>query len=202
MAKAKNTEEYVANAAEFAQPILRHLRSIILDTLPELDEQIKWQYPCFLYKGKILCHFASFKAHCSLGFWLAPIMTDPYDVMERRGENSGMGQFGKITSLQDLPSETILREYILEAAALIDAGKTVPKNPSKKPKYTMPIEFKLALDKNPDAFECFKTLSNSHQNEYLEYVIEAKREKTKLRRIEKSIGLLLGRKNLNAKYSK
>ncbi len=202
MAKAKNTEEYIANAAEFAQPILRHLRSILLDTLPELEEQIKWQYPCFLYKGKILCHIASFKAHCSFSFWLAPIMKDSYGVMEGRGENSAMGQFGKITSLNDLPKDAILREYTLEAAALIDAGKTVPKKTTKKPLDTMTEAFKQALEQNPKANESFKALSISHQNEYLEYISDAKKEETKLRRIEKSIDLLLDGSNLNAKYSK
>lgn len=202
MVKAENTEEYIANAAEFAQPILRHIRQTVLNTVPGIEEQIKWLFPCFMYKGKILCHMAAFKAHCSFGFWLAPIMDDPYSVMEARGENSAMGQFGKIGSLDDLPTVEILKAYLLEAAQLIDQGKTLPKNPKPKKTFSMPPSFKKALEAEPKALNIYQGLSSSHQHEYLEYICEAKQEATQVRRIVKSINLLLEGNSLNAKYSK
>ncbi|MHB1277071.1 MAG: DUF1801 domain-containing protein [Bacteroidia bacterium] len=130
--KPTDVDSYIAQSAEFARPILSHLRALVHATVPNIQEAIKWQFPCFMYKGKILCHMAGFKAHCSFGFWLAPLMKDSYGILEGRGENSAMGQFGRITNLKDLPADSILKAYLLEAAVLIDAGKTLPKKTGDK----------------------------------------------------------------------
>lgn len=200
--KPTDVDSYIAQSAEFARPILSHLRELVHATVPNIEEAIKWQFPCFIYKGKILCHMAGFKAHCSFGFWLAPLMKDSHGVLEGRGENSAMGQLGKITGLKDLPSDAILKTYLFEAAALIDAGKTLPKKTGQKKQYSMPGAFKSALEKNPKALNAYQKMSPSHQQEYLEYISEAKQEATVQRRIEKTIGLLLKDKELNAEYSR
>ncbi|MGH9391961.1 MAG: DUF1801 domain-containing protein, partial [Vicinamibacteria bacterium] len=61
-------DAYIENSADFAKPILRHLRKIVHDACPDVEETMKWRVPHFLYKG-ILCRMASFKSHCSFGFW-------------------------------------------------------------------------------------------------------------------------------------
>lgn len=193
--KATDVDAYIAQSAEFAKPILNHLRELVTATVPNIEEAIKWQFPCFMYKGKILCHMAGFKAHCVFGFWLAPLMKDMHGIMEGRGENTAMGQLGKITGLKDLPDDAILKSYLLEAAALIDQGKTLPKKTGPKKQYTMPESFKTALEKNPPALNTYHNMSPSQQLEYLEYICEAKQEATVLRRIEKSLNLILSRKD-------
>ncbi len=198
--KPTDVDSYIARSAEFARPILSHLRELVHATVPNIQEEIKWQFPCFMYKGKILCHMAGFKAHCAFGFWLAPLMKDTQGILEGRGENSAMGQLGKISGLKDLPSDAILKTYLFEAAALIDAGKTLPKKTGQKKKYTMPEAFKSALEKNPKALNAYQKMSPSHQQEYLEYICEAKQEATVLRRIDKSIRHILEEKGLNDAY--
>lgn len=203
MAKARNTEEYIEQAETFAQPVLLHLQRLVHDTVPNVEEQIKWLFPCFIYKGKILCHMAAFKAHCAFGFWLAPLMQDHADILEKRGEGSAMGQLGRITGVKDLPDDATLKAYLLEAAALIDAGKTLPKKEAAPKKaVAMHPAFLEALEKHPKAMEAYQNMSASHQREYLLYIDEAKREETKIRRIEKSIGLLEDGLDLNAPYKK
>ena len=66
--KDPRIDKYIAGSAEFAQPILSHLRKLIHTGCPEVEETLKWGMPSFLYKG-ILCGVAAFKAHCSFGFW-------------------------------------------------------------------------------------------------------------------------------------
>lgn len=198
--KTSDFDSYIEQSAPFAQAILSHLRTLVHQSIPGIEEEIKWQFPCFIYKKKILCNMAAFKEHCAFGFWLAPLMDDPYQVMENRGETSAMGQFGKIGSLTDLPPDSVLKEYLLEAATLVDQGKTLPKKTSAKKQYTMPESFKSALEKTPQALARFQRLSPSHQWEYLEYICEAKKEETRIRRVEKSIGKLLEGKDLNAQY--
>lgn len=45
--------EYIRQRAPFARPILRHLRKVIHEDAPGLEESIKWGMPNFLYHGKI-----------------------------------------------------------------------------------------------------------------------------------------------------
>ena len=201
MNKPKNTEEYIEASAEFARPILRHIRDLVHATVPGIEEQIKWQFPCFMYKGKILCHMAAFKSHCAFGFWLAPLMKDPAGVLEKRGDSSAMGQLGRITSLESLPDAAILKAYIIEAAALIDAGKTLPKKEAKdKPEIQIDPLFQAKLQEHPKLWEAFSNLRASHQYEYIHYINEAKREETKVRRIEKSLEMISKGLDLNSAY--
>ena len=108
-------DAYIAKSAEFARPILEHLRAAVHGVCPEVEETLKWSMPFFSYKGAPMCMRASFKQHCSFGFWLSREVTDGSD-------EDGMGQFGKLTSLKDLPSRKQLTTYISKAMALCEAG--------------------------------------------------------------------------------
>jgi hypothetical protein len=108
--------EFVKAAAPFARPILRHLRKVIHDGAPALEESIKWGMPAFLHKGKIVCGLGSFKAHCALWFWNGEAV-----VGGKTG--AAMGNFGRITSLKDLPSAAKIRGYVRKGVDLIDRGR-------------------------------------------------------------------------------
>jgi hypothetical protein len=65
---------------------------------------------------------AAFKQHCSFGFWKASLIFDSDPDEER----DGMGHFGRITAVSDLPPERVLLGYVKKAAALNDAGIKLP----------------------------------------------------------------------------
>src|ERR1700751_5478994 len=96
-------DAYIERSAEFARPILEHLRELFHKGCPEVEEAIKWSMPFFMYKGQLMANMAAFKAHCSLGF-LGPAMRE---VLKKDGLDGadGLGSLGKITSLKDLPSD-------------------------------------------------------------------------------------------------
>lgn len=56
----KRIDDYIEKSAEFARPILTHLRKIVHETNPDVEEKIKWGFAAFDYKGP-LCTMASFK---------------------------------------------------------------------------------------------------------------------------------------------
>src|SRR5438445_9941166 len=64
----RRVDTYIANSAEFARPVLRHLRKLVHAGCPEVEETLKWNFPAFMHKG-ILCSMAAFKQHCTFGFW-------------------------------------------------------------------------------------------------------------------------------------
>jgi hypothetical protein len=60
-------DAYVTKAADFAKPILRHIRKLVHAECPDATESIKWGSPFYEHKG-ILLATAAFKAHCGLFF--------------------------------------------------------------------------------------------------------------------------------------
>ncbi|MEY2830011.1 MAG: hypothetical protein RIQ33_1869 [Bacteroidota bacterium] len=193
-------DDYIKRAQPFAQPILKQLRAIVHKACPDVVETIKWGFPVFEYKG-LLCGFASFKAHCSFNLWKYKLVEDKHGLIEK-GERDGMGIFGKIYSLKDLPSEKIMMDYLKQAIELNEKGIKLPAPARNKinPPLIIPNEFKDALDRNKFAKIAFENFSYSHKKEYVEYITEAKQEKTRLSRIEKSIEKLAENKSHNWKY--
>ena len=102
-------DDYIAKSQAFAQPILTRLREVIHAACPEVEETIKWSFPHFIYKGAILCSMASFKEHCSFGFWKAALIPDTENILSV-SDRIGMGHLGKITEMKDIPKDTILKK--------------------------------------------------------------------------------------------
>lgn len=199
--KVKPTfDEYINGSERFAQPILHFLRECIHEVHPSINEEIKWNFPCFIYNGSILANMAGFKQHATFGFWLSLEMKDEYDVFVH-GEKTGMGNFGKITSLENLPSKEVLKSYIREAMDLHDMG--VKTSPSKD-KSPVPNNQHLlqALKKQSNVQEKFDRLSPSAKVDYHDWINTAKTETTRDRRLSQAIGWISDGKPRNWKYMK
>ncbi len=194
--KDPRIDAYIAKAAEFARPILKHLRKVIHAGCPQVEETIKWGMPHFDYKGP-LCGMAAFKQHCSFGFWKSELIVG---ASEKGAE--AMGQFGRITSLADLPSEKVLAGHLRKAVELNEAGIRKPSTPRSKVKkdLVVPDYFKAALKKNKKAMQTFEGFSYSHRKEYVEWITEAKRDETRAQRVKQAIEWLAQGKSRNWKY--
>lgn len=195
-------DAYIAKAAPFAQPILEHVRAVVHEACPEADETIKWGMPSFVYGGGILCGMAAFKAHASFGFWKHALVVGEGGADEG-GERVGMGSFGKLTAVRDLPPKKKLVAYVKKAAALNAQGvKAVParKAASAKPAPVPTPEFAAALRRNKAAGIAFKAFPPSHQREYVDWIAEARREETRDRRIAQAVEWIAEGKQRNWKY--
>lgn len=200
--KYANYDDYISRQEKFAQPILIYLRECIHEGSPDIKEEFKWSFPNFTYKGSILAHMAGFKEHATFGFWLASHMEDPNNIFQLEVK-SGMGQFGKIKSLKELPSKEILVQYIREAISLHDQGKKLVTNKvSAKKQYAIPEALVEALDSNAIAKTGYDSLSPSHKTEYIEWIAEAKTDATREKRLVQAILWLEEGKPRNWKYMK
>ena len=190
-------DEYIANAAEFAQPILQHLRAVIHEACPEVEETMKWSMPHFMYNG-ILANMAAFKQHCAFGFWKGELLLSEADD---KGKEA-MGQFGRITSVKDLPSKKALAGYVKRAMELNAEGVKVPSRAkTKTPRpLTVPEYFAKALKAQPAANKHFEAFSTSAKREYVDWLEEAKTETTRLRRMDQAIEWIAEGKPRNWKY--
>jgi uncharacterized protein YdeI (YjbR/CyaY-like superfamily) len=192
-------DAYIAKSADFAKPVLIHLRKLVHAACPEVEETMKWNFPHFMHQG-ILCGMGAFKQHCTFGFWKRELVLGK--ALGARREDS-MGQFGRITAVSDLPAEKILLGYIRKAAALNEAGvKTPERKPTKKKKLIMPPDFSLALKRNKAALTTFENFSPSHKREYVDWITRAKREETRNSRLSSAIAWLAEGKARNWKYER
>jgi len=195
--KDPKIDAYIARSADFAKPILKHIRNLIHKGCPEVAEKIKWSFPNFEYKG-IFCNMAAFKAHCTFGFWQGALIKDNHGVLT---SGEAMGHFGKITSLKDLPSDKIILDYIHQAVRLKDEGIKNPKKTVKRLKEVrVPSEILKIIRANKKAFSVLENFSNSNKKDYIEWIEEAKTETTREKRISTMMEWLQEGKPRNWKY--
>lgn len=196
----KKIDDYIAKKADFAKPILTHLRKIIHTTCPGVEETIKWGMPFFEYKGDNLCWMAAFKQHAAFGFWKAALMKDAV-LMENAKAETAMGHLGKINSLKEMPADKKIISWIKEAMKLNEDGIKLqkPKPAASKP-IDVPDYFLKAIKKNKKAWATFQKFPPSHVKEYVTWITEAKREETRNSRMEKAIAMMEEGKDRNWKY--
>lgn len=193
---------YISKSADFAKPILLHLRKLVHIACPDVQETIKWSFASFDYKGP-MCSMAAFKQHCAFGFWKASLMKD--NTLTKNAESeSAMGHYGKITSLKDLPPDKKIIAHIKEAMMLNEKGIKLPsrKITTVKKEVVVPAYFLKVLKKNKKAFITFESFSPSHKREYVEWITEAKTDETKKRRMETAMEWMSEGKSRNWKYMK
>ncbi|SDQ62134.1 Uncharacterized conserved protein YdeI, YjbR/CyaY-like superfamily, DUF1801 family [Pseudoxanthomonas sp. CF385] len=191
-------DAYIAKAADFAQPILMHARAVVHDACPQVEETVKWGMPTFQYGGRILCGMAAFKQHASFGFW-------QHEQVMETGERTGMGSFGKMTTVRDFPARRTLVSLIRKAMALIDAGAkpdAARASRTTKPALRVPADLRDALAGNAAAKTTFDGFSPSARREYIEWITEAKRADTRTRRLEQAVAWLAEGKTRNWKYER
>jgi len=191
-------DAYIAKSASFARPILEHLRALVHEACPTVDESLKWSMPFFSYKAAPMCMMAAFKQHCSFGFWLSKEVTGGSD-------EDGMGQFGKLASLKDLPPDRQLSAHLKKAMALNEAGvkKARPKA-AAKPAPTLPDDLAavLAQKKHAAARKAWESFPPGAQREYVEWIAEAKTDATRQKRLATTLEWLAEGKRRNWKYEK
>lgn len=194
MATDPRIDDYIARQADFARPILAWLRERVHAACPQVEESIKWSMPAFGYKGRPLAHMAAFKAHAAFGFWDRVAMATGL-------EHEGMGQYGRIQSLADLPDAAALEALVRRALAPIDAG-TVPKRAARaaKPEAEVPEALASAMAEDEAALTTWNGFPPGCRREYCEWIGEAKRTETRDKRVAQTVAQLREGKKLNWKY--
>lgn len=184
-------DAYIAKSSDFAKPILNRVRKLVHKACPDVEETLKWNAPHFLHQG-ILVAMPAFKQHCALIFWKGRLFLDRDRKMKLR----------RLTSLSDLPSDKVLMAYLKQAIKLNTDGVKAParsKASAKKP-VVVPGYFLTALKKNKKALAAFGNFPPSHKREYVDWIVDAKREETRARRIKTALEWLAKGKSRNWKY--
>ena len=188
-------DAYIAKSAEFARPILEHLRKSMHAACPDVEETIKWGMPFFMFGGKPLANMAAFKAHCNFGFW----RKESGDTF-KSGE--AIKELGRLESVKDLPPKAEFAKRVKLQMAVIEsgAGSRPRAKAAPKPALETPADLVAALKKNTAARKTFEAFSPSAKREYVEWIVEAKREETRSKRLSQAIEWMAEGKKRNWKY--
>ena len=196
MSRDPRVDEYIHAAQPFAREILDYLRAVVHEAVPQAAETIKWGFPHFTHQG-VLASMAAFKRHCAFGLWKGALLLGETDAKAA----SAMGQFGRIAAIEDLPPKPELIALLREGARLNEQGVKVPRRKhAPKADIPMPDDFSRALDRNAQARAAFDDFPPSERREYLQWIVEAKSEATRARRLDTAVAWLAEGKRRNWKY--
>jgi uncharacterized protein YdeI (YjbR/CyaY-like superfamily) len=198
---SSEVDRYIEQAAPFARPILIRIRTGFHKGCPDVEETIKWGVPHFEYKG-IVGNMAAFKQHVMWGFWKAKLMSDPHGILAPFGTEREMGG-SRVTDVSELPSEKVFAEYVRQAAKLNEEGvKAAPRPRRAAAPVEVPADLQKALKKNGAALKQFEKFSPSQKREYCDWLIEAKQDATRRKRLETALEWIAEGKPRNWKYMK
>ncbi len=193
---SKKIDEYIGNAEPFAQPILSQIRRLIQQLNIGLVEEWKWSSPNFSHRG-LVCMIWSFKKHAAIHFFKGALLSDPYKVLSEGPGGNVSARHIKFYSIEDVDLN-ILREYIIEAVQIDHSDLKIESLRSKR-QLEIPDYFLKSLNKNKIAKRSFEGMSSSHQKEYVIWITDAKKEETRLRRVDQTIDRLLKHADKNIK---
>ena len=195
MKKYPSVDAYILDQEEW-QEALKILRDILNET--GLKEELKWSIPVYTWNKKNIVGIGAFKAYVGLWFYNGSFLADDAGklINAQEGKTKGMRQW-RFSSIEEIDPE-LVRAYVDKAIENQKAGKEI--KIERKKELTIPQELQAAFAENKEAQEAFLRLTFGKQREYAEYIAEAKREATKLKRIEKIVPMILDGVGLNDKY--
>lgn len=193
MARGKTVDEYLDNAEHFAD-VLEKLRGALAST--ELEETIKWGAPCYTLDGKNVVGIGGFKSYAGLWFYEGAKMSDPEGVLinAQEGKTKSLRQW-RFTSAKDVKVRAV-KAYVKEAIELQKAGMKTPTTRGRP--VVVPKELDDAMDAKTQ--KAFEALTPGRRREYADHVAEAKREETRLRRVQKILPMIRAGGGLHDKY--
>lgn len=197
MQSNKTVEEFLAKQGQWKEALI-HLRELMLDT--EFIETIKWGIPVYTINGKNVVGLSAFKLYTGLWFFQGSFLSDPNKILvnAQDGKTKGMRQL-RFSSMEEIDDGAV-RLYVAEAIQNQKDGREI--KPDKKKPLIIPDEFKAKLEQDANLKESFESLTLGKQRDYAEYIESAKREETKMSRLDKIIPMINQGIGLNDKYKK
>lgn len=163
-----------------------------------LKEEIKWGAPVYCIGKKMVVAVGGFKDFFTLWFYDGVFLSDPAKKLINANEEKtkALRQW-RFRSMKEI-DEKLISAYIKEAIENVEAGKIW--KPQVDKTIILPPLMNEYFKKDMSLQSAFEKITLFKQKEYIEYINDAKQEKTKLTRMEKIIPMIREGKGLNDKY--
>jgi uncharacterized protein YdeI (YjbR/CyaY-like superfamily) len=174
-------DDYINSRASFAKEIIALCRNLIYQADTEIIEDFKWNVPVFS-KKELVCGFAAFQKHVSITFFKGAKLSDKHQLFS--GDcNAKHTRTIKFYNISEIDKNQLF-DYFKEAFLLGEAGLKKIENNKE---IAIPELLQKALNKNELAKKNFENMAYTYQKEYALQISGAKKEVTKLKRLEKII---------------
>lgn len=184
-------DEYFTNAKKW-QPEIKKLREILLQY--QLQEELKWGKPCYVFQQNNIIAIAVFKEHCALMIFKGSLLDNQSGLLVKGGENTqGMRQV-RFKNIDDIiKSESQIKDLIAQTIEVEKKGLQIKKDLT----LIFPEEFQEKLTEIPELQTAFDKLTQGRKRAYIMYFSEPKQSKTRVARVAKCIPLILDGKGLD-----
>ena len=196
MQKRKTADDYYRAPSQWKN-ILTILREIVLNT--ELQETEKWGMPTYTLGGKNVIGIGACKSYSGIWFFNGVFLKDKQKklINAQEGVTKALRQW-RFSSVDEIEPE-LIKAYIDEAINNQQAGKTI--KPAKNKPLILPELLADVLQEKSKLKGCYQQFSLSKQREFADYLTQAKKEETKIRRLVMIEELILAKIGLNEKYN-
>ncbi|NAY90354.1 hypothetical protein GTQ34_00345 [Muricauda sp. JGD-17] len=195
MEKSEKLEAYYDKESPFKKGIAL-LRKLAAQS--DCFEDFKWNFPVYTVNNKNVFGICRFKEHFGIWFFNGVFLSDPKNILEnaQEGKTKGMRHW-KFRAVEEIDEQMVL-EYMRESIENQKEGKEI--EVEKSTGTTIPELLEERLQQSDRLKVAFEAFSPYKQKEFCEYLMEAKQEKTKLRRLEKILPMIEKGIGLNDAY--
>ncbi|MEO9964411.1 MAG: YdeI/OmpD-associated family protein [Reichenbachiella sp.] len=186
---------YLNSVSVEQKPMLELIRNTITDVDDRIQEDWKWNAPCFNFKG-LICWFVGFKHHVGLNFFKGALINDSYQAFVEDKKDTKGNRMIHYKTLSDI-DPNIIQDYVKQAILLNEKNIKIQ---IEKPELILPEYFKIALEENEQANKVFVGFTEAQQRDYIEWLVDAKREETRNKRMVQAIEWIAEGKTRNWKY--
>lgn len=175
---------------------LEIIRSIIQDI--GLKVEIKWGNEVYTHLNRNVVSYGGFKDFFTLWFYDGVFLKDSKNKLINANEakTKALRQW-RFYSKEDI-DEKLIKSYILEAIQNVEDGKIW--KPERDSKIVLPELMQTYFAKDKQLKAAFGKLTLFKQKEFIEYIDTAKREDTKISRMEKIAPMIHDGIGLHDKY--
>jgi uncharacterized protein YdeI (YjbR/CyaY-like superfamily) len=197
MKRYHTVDEYILGHPR-QQAELELLRSIMVDS--EMEETVKWGIPGYKVGGKNVIGLAAFKSYVGIWFHQGVFLKDEAGVLHNAqdGKTKGLRQW-RFSSIEEIDIK-LISSYVNEAIQNQKDGKEIKF--TKTTQVLIPEILQDELSGNNELSVAYNNFTLSKQREFADYISEAKREETKVKRLDKIIPMILDGTGLHDKYKK
>lgn len=179
----QDVNKYLTNLKKWKAELTK-LREIIVEC--GLHEDFKWMHPCYTDQGKNIVLIHGFKNYCAILFHKGVLLKDSENILIQQTEHVQSARQIRFTDLPEIIRlEPIIKQYIIEAVSIEQAG--IPIEKKKTSDFKIPKELEQKFNDHPDFKKAFTNLSDGRKRGYLLHFNKPKQAKTKISRIEKNM---------------
>lgn len=173
---------------------IKLLRELLLSL--ELDEEVKWGFPCYSQEGKNIVMLGALKDCCTLSFFKGALLQEKFKFLEKAGPNSEVARLIKFDDTEKIKSMWGQLEMLVRAAIEVEkSGKKIERTILNEQDW--PDELLEVMAETPGLKKAFQALTPGRQRGYIIHFSSAKTASTRKNRIQKYIDQILIGKGWN-----